>query len=373
MDPVTAHYAAQRDQSESPAPKTTLSSIRVPKRPMSNLGSPERNTKRIRSGVDIVEKIRFYEGRREESMSEQGRDIQNLTRQEFQKRYQKKLGISATETEDSVELESRRMLGKTGLRNNDKLALGKRLPKSVERGKVIPVKMGRGLTTEGTDDSISLSSSRNFSSVAIQPPSLSVQEPSIILVPVDEPVLPQDKKIPTKHTPKPSGSRALVIPAAKSAKNVPVTRRVSTRSAPIPPSPTKLLASSHRSTNFTMGSIQATTKTGARGKFQGTAGKTSAVNKTSIRARVTRNVGTARATAGKELTIRNMNIDIRVPVKFDSDRRKRKYEDVEVPSPSKRIKLNEVVQFMEVSNFRGHHLRRLVRPTGRPRHHQQRW
>lgn len=358
MDPVTTHYAAQRDPSESPAPKATLSPLRVPKRPLSNLDSRERNTKRIRSGVDIDEKVRFYEGRREESMSEQGRNIQNLTRQEFQKRYQKKLGISTAETEDSVELESRRIAGKVGLEGSDKLALGKRLPKRAERGKVIPVKMGRGLPTEGTDDSISLSSSRDFSSVAIQPPSLSAEEPSIILIPGNELALPHDKKIPTKHTPKPSASRALIIPAAKPVKNFPVTRRVSTRSAAIPVSPTKLSVSSHRSANFTMGSSQTTNNPGVLRKSQRTVSKTSSsISKTS-RARVT---GTTRAGAVKELTNLTVNVDIRVPVKFDSDMGKRKHAEVDVASPSKRIRLNKAFQLIDLTDFRGHLLRRLVR------------
>ena len=370
MDSVETHYAAQREQSESPATKPAQSPLRIPKRSQSTLDTQsERSPKRIRNGLDITEKSRFLEGRREESMSEQAQAIQNLTRQEFQKRWAKKLGM-VTEGEDSIELESRRMPGKTGLEKGESFTPGKRLPMN-KGGKVIPVKNAAGLTT---DDSISLSSSREFS-IAIQPPSLPLEEPSIMLV-RDEPVVPQDKKIPTKHTPKISkmGSRALVIPAAKPAtKPIATMRRVSARRAPPPPSPSKIPLSPFKSTNFTMGSVPVNTKSNPRRKSQRTVGKITSPAKP----RVTRSVSSTQAAMGKQLTIRpvrSKNVDIQVAVKFDGGRGKRKYAELHEASPSKRIKLNEVMLMVGNSNNRGRHLLQFGRLLHRMlQHHRWRW
>ena len=257
----------------------------------------------------------------------------------------KKLGKVA-EGEDSIELESRRMPGKTGLEKGQSFTLGKRLP--MNKGvKVIPVKVGGG---SGSDESLSLSSSRDFS-IAIQPPSLPLEEPSIILV-RDEPIVPQDKKIPTKHTPKTSkmGSRALVIPAAKPVtKPIATTRRVSARRALPPPSPSKTPVSPYKSTNFTMGSVPVNPKSTPRRKSQRTISKTLSPPKP----RITRSVNSTRATMGKQLTIRPVqseNVDIQVAVKFDGGRRKRKYAEANESSPSKRMKLNGVLAAL-IRNF----------------------
>ena len=370
MDSVETHYAAQRDQSESPPTKPTQSPLRIPKRSHSTQDTQsERTPKRIRNGLDITEKSRFLEGRREESMSEQAQAIQNLTRQEFQKRLAKKLGM-VTEGEDSIELESRRMPGKTGLEKGQSFTLGKRVPVN-KGGKVIPVKNAAGSTT---DDSLSLSSSRDFS-IAIQPPSLPLEEPSIMLV-RDEPVVPQDKKIPTKHTPKTSkmGSRALVIPAAKPAtKPIATTRRVSARNAPPPPSPSKIPMSPFKSTNFTMGSVPVNTKSSPRRKSQRTVNKTISPSKP----RITRSVSSTRAAMGKQLTIRPVrseNVDIQVPIKFDEGRGKRKYAEFHEASPNKRIKLNEVLKMMRKANKRGRHLHQLARLLDKMfQHHRWQW
>ena len=269
-------------------------------------------------------------------MSKEGQDIQNLTRQEFQKRLAKKLGI-VSEGDDSVELESHGMSGKQGLEKS--FTFGKRYPS--QGGRIIPVKAGgSGLCAE--DSLSSGSTSRDFS-IAIQPPTLPLEEPSIILVPGDEPVLPQDKKIPTKHTPKKSnmGGRALVIPAANSAKKpAAVTRRVSTRSAPALPSPSKIPWSTHKLANFTMGSVPVNTKLIPHRKSQKAMDKTISPSKP----RITRSVS-ARSAREKQLTIRparSETIDIQIPVKFDGGRGKRKYAEVNKLTPSKRMKLNGV-------------------------------
>lgn len=357
MDSVETHYAAQRDQSESPAAKPTPSPLRIPKRRNSILEQQsERTTKRMRSGIDMAEKSRFVEGRREESMSEQGQDIQNLTRQEFQKRWAKKLGIVA-EGEDSIELESRRMPGKTDL--GESFTFGKRTPN--KDGKVIPVKSGGGVVGNSTEDSLSLSSSRDLS-VAIRAPCLPLEEPSIILVPGNEPVIPNDKKIPMKHTPKTSktGSRALVIPAAKPAKIAPIMRRVSARSA-APMSPSKLPVS-YKSAKFTMGSVPATTKSNPRTKSQRPISKTISPSKP----RITRSISSSRAAVGKELSIRSVNVDIKVPVKYDGGRGKRKYAEADESSPTKRMKLNEVFHVITFPDLRVHLILLLARELRRP-------
>ena len=348
MDSIKSHYAAQRDPSESPVSTKPVPPIRIPKRPISNLDTPDPSStqKRMRNALvpTNTPASRFLEGRREESMSEHGRDIQNLTRQEFQKRLQMKLAAQQR-GEDSVEMESRRVAGKkTNLGTmGEKFGLGNRgTPKGVG-GKVIPVK--HGIVGAGTmDDSPSLSagSSRDVS-VAIKPPGLSAKEPTIVLVPGDEPTLPQDKKVPTKHTPKPSklGSRALVIPAAKPAKKVaPVTRSVSSRSA-VPTTASSTKPQFHTAT-FTMGSIPTNTKPSPYRKSHRITSRTMSPAKP----RVTRNARSSKAVGGKELTIRPVrqeNKDIQVPVKFDGARGKRKFAEADEASPTKRIKLNEVI------------------------------
>src|SRR5579862_2113784 len=204
MDSVETHYAAYRDK-DSPHPSPVL---KIPKRPM-DTGTLESRPKRHCSGERSS-----MQSTGEENLSPQGRDIQNLMRQELQRRLQKKLGIGA-DREDSIEVESSRLPGKTGLESGSKLTMGKRLPKKSANGKVIPVKTGGtslGLGTGSTDE-ISIERSRDLAT-AIKPPLLSADEPSIKLIPEKQVSLPKDKKVPTKHAPQPAvtGSRALVIP-----------------------------------------------------------------------------------------------------------------------------------------------------------------
>ena len=349
MDSIQTHYAAQRDADESPTSKPPVPPIRIPKRPVSHLETPEPSNKRMRNALVPANtpQSRFLEGRREESMSEHGRDIQNLTRQEFQKRLQMKLASRGGE--DSVEMESRRLAGKADLGpTGDKYTLGKRATPRAAAGKIIPVK--HGVVSEVMEDSPSLSLSAGSSrdvSVAIKPPGLSAEEPSIILVPGEEPTLPQDKKVPTKHTPKTSklGSRALVIPAAKPAKKVaPVTRSVSARS--VAPSTTSFKPPLLTAT-FTMGSIPTNTNPSPYRKSQRLTSRTISPAK----ARITRSASSSKAVTGKELTIRPVrpeNKDIQVPVKFGGPRGKRKYAETDDASPTKRIRLNEVTRLQLV-------------------------
>lgn len=242
-----------------------------------------------------------------------------------------------------MEMESRHVAGKMDLGPlGSRFMLGKRnTPRGIVQTRVIPVK--HGVVGAGTmEDSPSLSegSSRDIS-VAIKPPGLSVKEPSIKLIPGDEPTLPQDKKVPTKHTPKTSnlGSRALVIPAAKPAKKAaPVTRSVSART--VAPS-TASLKPQFPTAIFTMGSIPANTNPSPYRKSQRITSRTLSPAKP----RVTRSASSSRAVAGKELTIRPVRPekkDIQVPVKFDGSRGKRKYAETDEASPTKRIRLNEV-------------------------------
>ena len=177
--------------------------------------------------------------------------------------------------------------------------------------------------------------------MAIKAPGLSTEKPTIILVPGNEPTLPQDKKVPTKHTPqKPKlGSRALVIPAAKPVKKVaPATRSVSTRStAPTTSSSKPQL----HSAIFTMGSIPTNTYTSPYRKSQRITSRIISPAKS----RVTRSASSSKAVTGRELTIRPVrreNKDIQVPVKFDGPKGKRKFAEADEASPTKRIKLNEV-------------------------------
>ena len=349
MDSIQSHYAAQRDPSESPVSTKSIPPIRIPKRPISNLDTPDPSSthKRMRNALvpTNTPASRFLEGRREESMSEHGRDIQNLTRQEFQKRLQMKLAAQRG-GEDSVEMESRRVAGKKVDLSSmgEKFGLGRRgTPGGGMGGKVIPVKHGV-VGVGGMDDSspslFSVGSSRDIS-MAIKAPGLSTKEPTIILVPGDEPTLPQDKKVPTKHTPqKPKlGSRALVIPAAKPVKKVaPVTRSVSTRSA----APTTSLSKPQlHSATFTMGSIPTNTNPSPYRKSQRITSRTISPAKS----RVPRSASSSKAVTGRELTIRRVrpeNKDIQVPVKFDGPKGKRKFAEADEASPTKRIKLNEV-------------------------------
>jgi hypothetical protein len=348
MDSVETHYAAQRDRSDSADQNDILPSIRIAKRRLSNTDSPQISPKRMRSEVD--EKVRYFEGRREESMSEQGRQMQNLMRQELQKRLLGKLGTEG-EADDSIELETRRMPGKTGI-NNHKLALGKTL-RNNPVGKVIPVKSASisnisRLATD-SDDSPSLSTSY---SIPIHPPSLMPNEPSIRLLPGNESILPKEKKIPTKHTPQTSnmGNRALVIPAAKTPKKTILTKKQDTRSQSVTSSPSKIQLSPYKSATFTMGAIPTNAKPAARRKSQRIMTKN--VPAPPPKPRVSRKV--ASRTMGKG-TIRVVNpepTEIQVPVKFDGRTTKRKYVDGDV-SPSKRTKLNVVfILFCEIINYR---------------------
>jgi len=337
MDSVETHYAALRDK-DSPRPSP---GIRVPKRP-SRDDTSEPSPKRLRS-ADYKGSV--TQAPADENLSPQGKDIQDLVRQDFQKRLQMKLGVSS-DGEDSIELESRHVAGKVGLESGSKLAMGKRLPKSPARGKVIPVKLGgtiSGLGT-GSSDELSLERSRNIS-VAIKPPTLSANQPSIKLVPEKPVSLPKDKKIPTKHTQQKSttGSRALVIPAAKPSKPVPCPTRApkqptyarSLTTAQPPVSPWKV--------NFTMGSIPTNPQPSPRRKSLRSASRRQP-NSSPSRMRVTRGIS-AICAATQKPTIRAVTrepTDLIVPVRFEGGKGKRKYAEADEPSPAKRVRLNEV-------------------------------
>lgn len=298
-------------------------------------------------------------------MSKQGREIQNLMRQELQKRIGKKLGLTETrEADDSIEVESRHLPGKTGLSSAAQLR-----PNHFHSGsgKVIPVKSGLGTPGIGTGDTDdSLDSARNL----IKAPALSMQEPTIVLVPGREEELPKDKKVPVKHADvTKSESRALVIPAAK----IPVrhTRTASARSVVAVPIATSYIPTSSpiKYANFTMGSIPTNPGTGRRKSLRTAsrgAGPRSSPAKT---IRTTRSVS---ANPAKGSTIRvvqyNNNKDIQVPVKFDGGNGtgKRKYKENPESSPTKRVKLNQVLQwFLLGLTCRGRHLRLLEREIRR--------
>jgi hypothetical protein len=341
MDSVETHYAAQREFSNSP--EAVRSPLRIPKRPIATVEANEPSPKRMRSGVDIEEKSRFFEGRREESLSEQGRDIQNMMRQELQKRLLKKLGTTI-ESDDSIELELHHMPGKTDLDSGGKLTFGKSIPKITVKDKVIPVKSASQYSlNEMADDSPSLSDSR----AAIKAPSLSSEVPSIVLVPGAEPVLPKDKKIPTKHQQPKASSRALVIPAAKSTKRTATTKVVKTRPAPTPTSPSKMQLSPFKSANFTMGAVPDNPKPGPRRKSQRVAAKSVIPRPSPTKPRAIRSVSSTRAATQRALTIRSVPAEItevQVPVRFDGGKGKRKHMDTVETSPTKRVKLNGVCQ-----------------------------
>jgi hypothetical protein len=342
MDSLSTHYAALREHSESPAGKSP-SLIRVPKRPISVVDSPESSPKCAKTALAVTDRTRYFEGRREESLSEHGRDIQNIARHEFQKRLQMQPGLQSESDEDSIEFESRTMGGKTGLEETgDKLTLGKQLRKAANsQGKVILVKAGN-LISAGSDDSPFYSGTRDFS-IAIKPPALSVTQPSIILVPGAELALPDDKKIPSKHTPKSSkiGSKALVIPAAGIlTRKRPVTRSISSCSGTISASPRKVFPNTTRSTTFTMGSIP-DPKPVPRGMAQRGLGTSLSPRKP----RITRTATAVRATAAKPYTIRHAtsrSVDVQVPVNFNGAG-KRKHRERDDSSPSKRIRINTQV------------------------------
>jgi hypothetical protein len=280
----------------------------------------------------------------DDNLSEAGRDIQNFTRQEFQKRWQKKLGLT-TDGEDSIELESRGVAGKTGLEGG--VSLKSRAAVDGRGGRVIPVKHSLG--GGASDDSsltFSASSKRDFS-IPIEPPVLPLEEPSILLVRKEEPALPKDKKVPVKHTPKTPqmGTRALIIPAAKSnpLKEAALSGKPNTRPAPVvPASPAKLRIPTPK---FTMGSIPASTKmTGGRRPQRSVSTTISA-----LKPRITRSVSAQRA---KDLVIRHgksKSVDIKVPTKFEEGNSKRKYAKANEGSPAKRMRLNEVNLQHEIS------------------------
>ena len=286
--------------------------------------------------------FRFVEGRREESMSEQGRDIQNLMRQEFQHRMARKLGISnvEAEAEDSIEVESRHLHGKVALTNAARLHPWNSPFKEI--GKVIPQKAALatpGIGTGDTDDS--LYNSREL----IKAPTVSAEEPSIILVPGREAILPKDKKIPVKHADvTKSDSRALIIPAAKTP--VRPMRKASLHSAaPVPTvkSQKPPIQSPIKYANFTMGSIP-TNPVPSRRKSLRTASQANILRSPTRPIRMTRSVS---ANTSKGSTIRyipSTTQDMQVPVKFDggNGKGKRKYKEVNDSSPTKRMRLNQV-------------------------------
>ena len=348
MESVETHYAAQRDASESPF---ITNPIRVPKRPHPTTQEPSvesiqtiASPKRTRQGEDIISKARFLEGRREESLSVQAQKIQAQLRQEMQSRLRQKLGHSTPNTgnskdgEDSIELESRKLNRTINLVGGDKL--GNRVPKApISKGNVIPVKMGGGMMKEDDGESPCVSGDRS-EDIAIQPPKLSVEEPSIMLVPGEEKEIPKDKKVPRKHPIVSSaGSRALVIPAAKPIKRA--TRSSSARSAPVPAAVSPSKASGHTRTqvpsshkpNFTMGSVPTSQSNIRRSQ------------KNVLTSRISPSKRRITRSASAMATIRSVPAestrDIQVPVKFAGTPAKRKYAYADEASPNKRIKRGE--------------------------------
>jgi hypothetical protein len=311
MPSVQTHYAAQRDASESPA----QSPLRIPKRPLSTLNlkppSPERTS--------------------DDNLSEQGRDIQNLTRQEFQKRWQKKFG--QTEGEDSIELESRRLGGKTGLEGG--IALKSRVGDGGARGRLIPVKHALGPTD---DSSLSFSASKRDFSIPIMPPGLPLEEPSILLVPEEE-IVPKDKKIPVKQAPRTplASGRALVIPAAKT--NPPHAATAVKPAARTIPSPTKLPVPTPK---FTMGSIPPSAKMASARRPTRSASAT--ISSSPAKPRITRSISAQRTqtTRPPMRHTKSKSVDIKVPVNFDESKSKRKYAETNDGSPAKRMRMNYV-------------------------------
>jgi hypothetical protein len=188
----------------------------------------------------------------------------------------------------------------------------------------------------------------------IKAPTLSAEVPSILLVPGKEPVLPKDKKIPTKHTPQQpkTGYRALVIPAAKSTKQIATAKAINTRQRPVPTSPSKMQLSPYKSANFTMGSVPTNPKPTARRKSQRTAAKGMIPRPSPTKPRAIMGASSTRATgpkAQKALTIRSVpseTIDMQIPVRFDGGKGKRKYVDTAETSPTKRVKLNGVRTYL---------------------------
>ena len=334
MDSVQTHYAAQRDASESPAQpaKSPIPSpLRVPKRHISTIDLKSPPAKRPTPNPERTS---------DDNLSPQGRDIQNFTRQEFQKRWQKKLGLASAEEEDSVELESRRVARKTGLEGG--VMLKSRAVDATKRGgRVIPVKHALGGAED--DSSLTYSSSRDFS-IPIQPPVLPLEEPSIVLVREEEPALPKDKKVPVKHTPKTPqmDTRALVIPAAKTndSKVSTATKRSIAPSKPVHPSPVKLAIPIPK---FTMGSIppSSTTHTGRRPQRSA-----STTISSPPKPRISRSASAQRAApTSKRLVIphgKSKTVDLKVATNFDGGKSKRKHTEANESSPAKRMKLNEV-------------------------------
>lgn len=342
MPSVKTHYAAHRDNIESPDSKPTMPTLRISKRNQSTLKTEEPSPKRTRHGADISSPSRFVEGRREESMSKQGRDIQNLMRQELQNRMARKLGIvnADTDADDSVEVESRHLHGKVGLANTARLRPCNSPLKGI--GKVIPEKVGSstpGIGTGDTDDS--LYNSRQL----IKVPTLSVEEPSIILVPGREAVLPKDKKIPVKHTDvTKTESRALIIPAARTP--VRPIRKASLRPAAVVPAAKlqKPIQSPIKYANFTMGSIPANPVIGRRRSLR-TASRGTIPRSPTRPIRMTRSVSTNPQKKSTIRTVPSTTQDTQVSVKFEAGNGngKRKYKEANESSPAKRMRLNQVL------------------------------
>jgi hypothetical protein len=320
MDSVETHYAAHRE-SNSPRP----SPLRVSKRSITT-DSPERSPKRLRSGEH---KAPISQNTGEENLSPHGKDIQALVRQEFQRRLQKKLGTTS-EMEDSIELEAGRIGKKVGLESGSKLAMGRRLPTPSPKGKVIPIKLGGSISGLGTDspNESSLDRSRDVS-MAIKPPTLSSQEPSVRLVPEKQASLPKEKKVPTKHAQQNStnNSRALVIPAAEPIKATRSTAKPSKEAANSKPLVPRWKA------NFTMGSIPSK-PVSDRKPLRSTSRRYAQQSPSKMR--VTRSVSASRG------GMQTKSNDFMVPVRFDGSKGKRKYAETDEPSPKKRMRLDEV-------------------------------
>jgi hypothetical protein len=324
----------------------------------------ESSPKRVRHGTDLSTSTpsRFVEGRREESMSKQGREIQHLMRQELQKRMARKLGLTTDtpDADDSIEVESRHLHGKTGLASTTQLRPKSKFQLDGNVGNVIPVKTGKGTPGIGTgdsDDSLLWSSKE-----VITAPTLTMQGPTIVLVPGREMVLPKDKKIPVKHADVTQNeSRALVIPAAK-VSPVRHTRTATTARSIAPPvSPPKSqipIQSPIKYANFTMGSIPTTSGPSRRKSLRTAAARGLIPRPSPVKQiRTTRSVSANTAKKGAS-TIRVVhsnhnnyyNKDIQVPVKFDDAKvgnGKRKLKGTaQESSPMKRVKLNQVLGFL---------------------------
>jgi hypothetical protein len=294
MSSVETHYAAQR-QSPHTSPTTSRS-----KRPIATIDSPDQTHKRLRKEIIIDTK--------EQNLSPHGRDIQNLMRKRLQSRLH-------AEQDDSVELESRTLQTETGLDSGSKLTFGAKLrTETASKGNVIPIKLASG----SCDDSISPSETKT--SRGNKAAALSMDEPTIRLLPERQPSLPKDKKIPRKQPGKSFSTPGPVVILA-----------------PKTPRHTTLSATPYKA-RFTMGSVPAKPQNSPRRRSQ------------RVASRITPSSRRVRPVP----SIRAVEPDFRVPVKFDAGSGKRRLVDPMEASPNKRLRVNQVCPPRETAEVGRH-------------------